>query len=212
MRHAIPGARALIPAALAAALLITLTPPPPVAAAGARPGTEASEVISLARRQLGDPWRHGATGPAAFDCSGLVLYTFRATGNYRVIGSGHYRSARALYDYFRRRGLASRSGARPGDLVIWGGGSHVGIYIGDGKAISTLTSGVRIHSVNAVTARFTAYLHTGLWNKSSTPAAAVPAAPPAPPATGSVTVGRPAAGTTLTSGQTRVSSIPRTAS
>ena len=26
-----------------------------------------------------------------------------------------------------------------GDLVIWGGGTHVGIYVGNGKAISTLT-------------------------------------------------------------------------
>ncbi len=45
---------------------------------------------------------------------------------------------------------------------IWGRGSHVGIYIGHGKAISTLRNGVRIHRVNAVTARFTAYLHTGM--------------------------------------------------
>ncbi len=51
---------------------------------------------------------------------------------------------------------------RVGDLVIWGGGTHVGIYIGNGKAISTLTNGVRIHGVFAVTARFTAYLHTGM--------------------------------------------------
>ena len=51
--------------------------------------------------------------------------------------------------------------------MIWGGGTHVGIYIGHGKAISTLTSGVRIHRVHAVTARFTAYLHTGMWKKAS---------------------------------------------
>jgi uncharacterized protein YycO len=45
---------------------------------------------------------------------------------------------------------------------VWGGGTHIGIYIGHGKAISTLTSGVRVHGVHAVTARFTAYLHTGM--------------------------------------------------
>ena len=56
---------------------------------------------------------------------------------------------------------------KPGDLVIWGGGSHVGIYIGHGKAISTLTSGVRVHGVHAVTARFTAYLHTGMWKRAA---------------------------------------------
>jgi cell wall-associated NlpC family hydrolase len=49
--------------------------------------------------------------------------------------------------------------------VVWGYGSHIGIYIGNGKAISTLRNGVRIHGVFAVTARFTAYLHTGLSTK-----------------------------------------------
>ena len=48
---------------------------------------------------------------------------------------------------------------------MWGGGSHIGIYIGNGKAISTLRSGVRVHGVFAVTARFTAYLHTGMSTK-----------------------------------------------
>ena len=70
-----------------------------------------------------------------------------------------------LYRYFKARGLASRTNPKPGDLVIWGYGSHVGIYIGHGKAISTLMNGVRIHGVHAVTARFTAYLHTGMSTK-----------------------------------------------
>ena len=55
----------------------------------------------------------------------------------------YLRSARALYRYFKARGLASRTNPKPGDLVIWGYGSHVGIYIGNGKAISTLMNGVR---------------------------------------------------------------------
>ena len=75
------------------------------------------------------------------------------------------RSARALYLNFKARGKASRTNPKVGDLVIWGCGSHVGIYIGNGKAISTLRSGVRVHGVFAVTARFTAYLHTGMSTK-----------------------------------------------
>ena len=63
------------------------------------------------------------------------------------------------------RASPSRSNPKPGDIVIWGGGTHVGIYIGNGKAISTLTSGVRVHGVHAVRAPFTAYLHTGMWKK-----------------------------------------------
>lgn len=155
------GISALLPMALVAALALTLAPTnaPPVAATE---DTEADQIIRIAKRQIGDPWRYGATGPDAFDCSGLVIYSYTKAGDGAVIGSGKYRSARALYDYFRAKGKASRSDPRKGDLVVWGGGSHIGIYIGDGKAISTLTSGVKVHGVHAVTASFTAYLHTGM--------------------------------------------------
>ena len=94
-----------------------------------------------------------------------MIYAFKRAGDGRAIANGHLRSARALYHWYKSRGLASRSNPRIGDLVIWGGGTHVGIYIGHGKAISTLTRGVKIHRVFAVTASFTAYLHTGMWKK-----------------------------------------------
>ena len=129
--------------------------------------TEAQQIIRIAKRQLGDPWRHGARGPRAFDCSGLVIYAFKHAGDAKAVGRGRLASARALYRWYKARGLASRHHPRVGDLVIWGGGTHVGIYVGNGKAISTLTNGVRIHRVHAVTARFTAYLHTGMWKKAS---------------------------------------------
>jgi cell wall-associated NlpC family hydrolase len=146
--------------------------PAPVVAAVVTPvvkpkprGSEAQQIIRIARTKLGRPWVHGATGPRAFDCSGLVIYAFKRAGDGRAIANGHLRSARALYRWYQSRGLASRSNPRVGDLVIWGRGSHVGIYIGHGKAISTLTRGVRVHGVFAVTASFTAYLHTGMWKK-----------------------------------------------
>lgn len=138
---------------------------PPVAT---RPKTtEAQQIIRIAKRQLGDPWRHGARGPRAFDCSGLVIYAFKKAGDGKAVGRGRLASARALYRWYKARGLASRHHPRVGDLVIWGGGTHVGIYLGKGKAISTLTNGVRIHRVHAVRARFTAYLHTGMWKKAA---------------------------------------------
>jgi hypothetical protein len=151
----LPGLRAISVAAVAGAAVVLTQSPAPVAAS-----TPADKVISIAKAQLGDPWRFGAEGPSAFDCSGLVIYSFERAGYGSRIGSGRYRSAYAMYSWFRGRGLASRSGAQRGDLVVWGGGSHIGIYLGSGKAISTLTSGVRIHGVFAVTAPFTAYLHT----------------------------------------------------
>jgi hypothetical protein len=157
------GARAFIPALLAGVVLIGLAPATPAAAA--TPTTEAQQIIQIAKTKVGDPWRYGATGPSAFDCSGLVIYAFKAAGDGAAIGNGNYRSARSLYDWFRSRGLASRTNPKPGDLVVWGSGSHIGIYIGNGLAISTLSSGVAVHGVFAVSASFTAYLHTGMSTK-----------------------------------------------
>jgi len=129
--------------------------------------TEAQQIVRIAKRQIGDPWRYGARGPGAFDCSGLVIYAFRKAGDFAAVARGKLASARALYRWYRARGLANRRSPRVGDLVIWGNGTHVGIYVGRGKAISTLLSGVRVHRVHAVTARFTAYLHTGMWRKAA---------------------------------------------
>jgi len=158
------GARAFIPVALAGAVLLSFAASTPAAAASPTT-TEAAQIIHIAKTKLGDPWRFGATGPTVFDCSGLVRYAYSKAGDGRVIRAGSLSSAQAIYRYFKARGLASRTNPQVGDLVIWGFGTHIGIYIGHGKAISTLTNGVHIHGVFAVTARFTAYLHTGMSGK-----------------------------------------------
>ena len=165
MRTLSMGARAFIPVALAGAVVLGLAPSSPAAAA--EPRTEAQQIVAIAKAQRGDPWVFGATGPRAFDCSGLVIYAYKQAGDLKAIGNGRYRSARAMYRYFQSRGLASRSNPKVGDLVVWGGGSHIGIYTGNGNAVSALTRGVSVHKVNAVTARFTTYLHTGMSGSSA---------------------------------------------
>jgi len=124
--------------------------------------TKAALVIAIAKTKLGRPWVYGAAGPSMFDCSGLVIYAFRMAGIARIVGSSHEVSAYALYARFKKLGLASQVNGRPGDLVIWGGGAHVGIYLGNGMAISALVTGVRIHGIRALTTPFTAFLHTGI--------------------------------------------------
>ena len=156
-------ARGLGIAALAGVVLATVNPAAPPASAA----TPADRVIAIATAQLGDPWVWAATGPYAFDCSGLVIYSFQQAGYGSRIGDGKYRSAYAMLDWFRSRGLTSRTGQR-GDLVVYGGGSHIGIYMGDGKVVSTLTSGVRIHGLYAVTASFTTFLKTGMSSGTTT--------------------------------------------
>jgi len=152
---------------LAATVLVTVQPSPP--AANAADSSAAAAVIAAAKSHLGAPYRWGTQGPWSFDCSGLVLRSFAEVGLVSKLGGWQDRSAYAIYDYFRHRGLASGGGGQPGDLVVWGGGAHVGIYLGHGMAISALVSGVQIHSIYALTLSFTAFLHTGLSGFASAP-------------------------------------------
>jgi cell wall-associated NlpC family hydrolase len=101
-----------------------LTPPDGAAAA---PDSRAQSAISYAYSKLGSPYVWGATGPDAFDCSGLVQAAYRSAGvslprtTYAQIGAG-------------RR--VARSELLPGDLVFFYSGiSHVGIYVGNGQMI-----------------------------------------------------------------------------
>lgn len=132
----------------------------PVAASGTGP-TAAAEVIAAARHHLGAPYRMGTDGPRTFDCSGLVFRAFKDAREAGVIG-GTRKTAAGYMAAFQRRGQASRTNGRPGDLVVYGHGSHIGIYLGNGKVISALTSGVRIHGLRRLNVPFTEFLHTHL--------------------------------------------------
>lgn len=135
--------------------LIVLVPAAPAAAAT---DPSAARVIEIATAQAGDPYIAGSTGPRGFDCSGLVYFAFREAGLLKRIG-GSRKTAAGYLAWFQKRGKASRTNPQPGDLVVWNGGSHIGIYIGNGRAVSALVSGVQVRKVKAVTLPFTTYLH-----------------------------------------------------
>ncbi|MGC9380419.1 NlpC/P60 family protein [Streptomyces sp. MH13] len=91
------------------------------------PDSRAAAAVAYAHQKLGSPYVWGATGPDAFDCSGLVQAAYRAAG------VSLPRTTYAQIDAGRR---VSRSALRPGDLVFFYSGiSHVGIYIGNGRMI-----------------------------------------------------------------------------
>jgi cell wall-associated NlpC family hydrolase len=58
--------------------------------------------------------------------------------------------------------MVSTRDPQPGDLVIFGGGSHVGVYIGAGRVVHAMVTGVAITRINAVYPSFTTYVHLGL--------------------------------------------------
>ncbi len=140
----------------------TPTPPAPATAtvaATARPNLRA-RIVRIAKAQRGDRYVRGATGPRAFDCSGLVRYSYRKAGASRYLGGGH--SARAMLVWGRRHNLTGRHHPRVGDVVIYGNGTHAAIYIGHGRVISALNprQGIRITRLHALSARFTTFIHT----------------------------------------------------
>lgn len=115
-------------------------------------------VIAIAKKQIGDPWVWGMRGPRAFDCTGLVYYAFKEAGALGLIG-GRWRGVGALWDWAEQRDAATRKNPRRGDLIVWGRAKHVGIYLGNRRAISALVRGVRIHRVHELYDPFTTYLH-----------------------------------------------------
>lgn len=80
--------------------------------------------LAVAARQQGDPYSYGAVGPNSFDCSGLMLYAFRAAGLHLP------RTSAAQAGAVRH---VSRGNMHRGDLVFFNGGGHVyhvGIFDG----------------------------------------------------------------------------------
>jgi peptidoglycan DL-endopeptidase CwlO len=137
-------------------------PAAPVKATVAVAATVAAStrVIALAETHLGARYQYGATGPRTFDCSGLVYRVFEDAALGRKIDS--LQSAAAMYAHFRALHMVSTRNPQPGDLVIFGGGSHVGIYIGAGRVVHAMVTGVAITRISAVYPKFTTYVHLGL--------------------------------------------------
>ena len=169
--------RYLLLAIVALVTVLSVEVAQPVAASSPSPGPSASsspspqpkpkpvdaaqKIIAAATRHLGAPYRTGTEGPRTFDCSGLVFRVFKDTGELAKIG-GSRKTARGYMDLFQRRGQASRTHGRPGDLVIYNHGEHIGIYIGHGKVISAIYDGVSKTRLRHLTIPFTEFLHTHL--------------------------------------------------
>ena len=99
----------------------------PQAVAAAAPAAVRTAAMQKALGKIGAKYRYGASGPNAFDCSGLVNWAYRSSGKSLP------RTSRAMSHVGTP---VSRSALQPGDLVFfYGGPSHVGIYIGNGKVV-----------------------------------------------------------------------------
>lgn len=114
-----------------------------------------NELVALARKQIGDPYRAGRSGPDAFDCSGLVRYVYK-----QITGKTLPHYSKAQYNQVQR---IKRSNAQPGDLVFFfqSGAHHVGIYIGNGKMIDAPNTGKSVR-VSPITGSWWSRSYTGM--------------------------------------------------
>jgi cell wall-associated NlpC family hydrolase len=145
-------------AAVMSLALVLLSATLPAAPASAHSASEA--VLETAMSYLGTPYRLGAEGPDKVDCSGLIYRVFVDAGEAPRIGDQRLRVI-GYYKWFKSRGLALTSGGQRGDLVVYRGGPswwHIGFYLGDGRVLSALTTGVAIHPIHGIYSEFVAFL------------------------------------------------------
>ncbi|MBO0771874.1 MAG: C40 family peptidase, partial [Actinobacteria bacterium] len=89
--------------------------------------TIGAQALRAALSRRGDPYVWGASGPSAFDCSGLVMWAYQQVG----ISLPHYTGAQ-----FNMGVHVSRDQLQPGDLVFFYADiGHVGLYIGNGLMV-----------------------------------------------------------------------------
>ncbi len=95
-------------------------------------------IIATGERYLGTPYLMGGNSPAAFDCSGYVMYILH--------GLGYPQKGRSAQDVYNITMRISEEELMPGDLVFFKRStnnfvSHVGFYAGDGKMLHMGTGG-----------------------------------------------------------------------
>ena len=111
-------------------------PPGDMAPPGGGGAPEAATVIQAALSRIGSPYSWGAAGPGAFDCSGLVMWSFQQAG----ISLPHSSQALAAGGQ-----PVSMDQIQPGDLITYySDASHVAIYIGDGMMVHASTYGTPV--------------------------------------------------------------------
>ncbi|HMA46588.1 MAG TPA: NlpC/P60 family protein [Frankiaceae bacterium] len=117
---------------------------PPAAAASSL----GSRAVAVAGQQAGKPYRYGAAGPGAFDCSGLTQYVYRRLGRHLP------RTAAAQYFATQR---VAQSHKRPGDLIFFGAPNayHVTIYAGGDQMWAARHSGTVVQLQRIWTSHYT---------------------------------------------------------
>jgi len=147
---------------LAAAPVAAVTPAPPADAAAqakiraqvtklaaalpSTPGTTANPIakraVAFAKAQTGKPYKWGGTGPASYDCSGLVMAAYVAAG---------ITTPRVAADQYGTGAAVPLDQAQAGDLLFYASDVakpatiyHVAMYLGAGRVIDAPYTGAYV--------------------------------------------------------------------
>jgi cell wall-associated NlpC family hydrolase len=117
----------------------------------------AQTAVSYAEAQIGKPYIYGATGPDAFDCSGLAQAAWAAAG---------VAIPRTSEEQWAAEPHISGSQLRPGDLIFYTGSpidpppGHVTMYVGGGQMVEAYGTGYPVRDT-AVRPGATGYAQPG---------------------------------------------------
>lgn len=108
-------------------------------ARGRHASPKAQKALRVAHAKRGKPYRYGAAGPNAFDCSGFTQYVYKKAGK---------KLPRTAAQQYGATWHIKKAKRLPGDLVFFGSGSnkyHVGVYAGGDWMWDAPKSGERVH-------------------------------------------------------------------
>jgi cell wall-associated NlpC family hydrolase len=104
--------------------------------------SQADQAVAFAYAQIGKPYEWGATGPGAYDCSGLVQAAWSSAG---------VSIPRTTEEQWAALPQIPMSDLEPGDLILYNGESHVAIYVGDGYIIDAPHTGAVVERIPEAT-------------------------------------------------------------
>ncbi len=101
-------------------------------------GTQAEKAVAFAYAQLGKPYVFGASGPNSYDCSGLTMASWASAG---------ISIPRTSFEQWGSLPHVPISQIQPGDILVFNGEGHVGLYVGGGMLIDAPHTGLNVEKI-----------------------------------------------------------------